>query len=69
MIWPWDKIEFVGYNRETEVLTILYESGKQCKYCGSSTVWFTFPDFKRCGTTKEYWLTGVLKKWLYEHPL
>jgi hypothetical protein len=36
------------------------------KYIGSVTVWRTFPEFVRCGTLKESWLSDVYKWWEYE---
>lgn len=37
------------------------------QYVGSSTVWHTFPDFERCGTSTECWLADIYAKWKFHH--
>ena len=37
------------------------------KYVGSCTVWHTFPEFRRCGTFKEGWLSEIWSEWRYKN--
>ncbi len=67
MIWPWDKIASVQY--EKRILTITYRSGKVRQYHGEGTVWYRMPHFLRAGTNTEYWLAGIYTKLQYENSL
>ena len=44
----------------------LFRKPVTVRYIGSSTVWHTFPEFKRCGTLDECWLSDLYKRLVYE---
>ena len=61
----------VSATYDDEVLSVKYSDGTTVKYQGSSTVWYKLPYMGRCGTSKEYQLSGIytyIKKWGNDYP-
>lgn len=46
-----------NYDKKEELMTVTYSDGTIKQYSGECTVWYKLPDYKRCGTSKEYELT------------
>lgn len=51
-----------SYNTSNEMLTINYSNWDIEKYIWSHTVWHTYPEFNRCRTSKELFLSNIYTK-------
>ena len=51
-------------NEERSDMILKFSNGTQ--YIGSCTVWYTYPEFRRCGTLTESWLSEVYTKIKFE---
>lgn len=62
--WLINKV--IDYTYKDKIATITYKSGKIDRFFGESTVWHKLPEYRRCGTMKECFLSDLYTKWMYE---
>lgn len=58
--------ELIDYCAETQQMRVKHADGTVKEYVGSSTVWYHYPDFKRCTVSETRILADLHAKWRYE---
>ena len=63
-------MKLISHTKKNGKYILTVEEGwlfkRERQYVGRSTVWFTYPDFRRCGNHQEFLLHSLLEKIRFE---